>query len=74
MKRLRVCENLASKRVDDRREGSKWSDPWRPVCVLLLATGSNKGGVEVTPQSKRLSVSTVHSDSSLHDHTGEENR
>lgn len=45
-----------------------------PLCVLLLAAGSNKGGVEVTPQSKRLSVSTVHSDSSLHDHTGEENR
>lgn len=32
MKRLRVCENLVSKRVDDGREGSKpGSDPWRPA-------------------------------------------
>lgn len=48
--------------------------PGDPLCVLLLATGSDKGGVEVTPPSKRLSVSTVRSASSLHHHTGEEKR
>lgn len=31
-----------------------------PLCVLLLAAGSNKGGVEVTPQSKHwLTVSPL---------------
>lgn len=75
MKHLRVCENLVSKRVDNRREGSKWSDPSRPIVRVSPCNWVKQGWSGGNPTIKAaLCVSTVRSDSSLHDKTGEDNR